>query len=169
MNKLAKTVIIFSLLVVTSSCGDQPPKYLTNGPFYLKGLKEAKRGDHTKAEASFLKDLEQKKSYAGHLQLIFIYEDQGKYAEVIVQCKKYLAIVRSDDSNLNLVKEINKNALESLHMQLNSKFGVVDSEKTITEKKVEDFFRQKWYESRVRERDLEYKVASLENNANLVK
>lgn len=169
MKKRTKTFILFTLMMITSSCGDQPLKFLTNGPFYLKGLKEAKRGDHVKAEASFLKDLEQKKSYASHLQLMFIYEDQKKYPEVIVQCDKYLTTARSGDFNLNLVKEIKKNALVSLHMQLNSQFGRTTTQKTINKEKVDDFFRQKWYASRVRERDLEHKVAQLENNVSLRK
>lgn len=169
MKKLAWIFLTLLVIALTTSCGERAPKYLTNGPNYLKGLKEVKRGELGKAEVSFLKDLSFKKSYASHLQLTFIYEEQLKYPDVLVQCDQYLKKASTTDFNLNLVKEIKKEALESLHMQLNSQFGAVAKKTVNLNHKAETFFREKWYAARVRERDLKVKLQNLESEAKLEK
>ena len=167
MKKITYAFFITFMITLITSCGNQPPKYLTNGPFYLKGLKEVERGKIVEAEASFLKDLSLKKSYASHLQLMFLYETQKKYPEVIVQCDQYLKKASKTDFNLKLVKAVKTEALESLHMQLNAKFGSSSVKTVDLNQKAETFFKKKWYAARVRERDLQVKLGNLESKTKL--
>ena len=156
-------------MALFTACDDPAPKYLTNGPLYLKGLKQVRRGELKKAERSFLKDLSFKRSYASYLQLIFIYENQKKYPEVIVQCDNYLREAQPNDFNLKLVESVKLEAMESLHMQLNSQFGTTDRKGLNKNAKVEKFFRKKWYAARVRERKLEIKLQNIESKNGLEK
>jgi LysM repeat protein len=145
-----------------AGCGKKQTKYLTNGPFFLKGLKEIKLGNESEAERFFLKDLAQQKSYAGHLQLIFIYEHQSKYPETIVHCNQYLQKATKNDQNLDMVREIKRDVLKSLQRQLNLKYKT-KQQPTVKKSKYEPIFRKKWYQAIARERRLKEKLATLKS------
>ncbi len=113
-------ILILSLLV--AGCKAKKPKYITNGPFYIKGKKLHQRGQLAEAIASFESSLKLGKSYAAHLELAFIYEENRNFSSEIYHCQKYIALASKGDINVGLVKSLIKQAEEEQFLALNKDY-----------------------------------------------
>lgn len=123
MRSILKKLLLLTILCLVASCGKEKMKYLTNGPFYLKGLKQVNADNLKGAEQSFLKDISFNKSYAGHLQLIFIYEDLKQYPQLLFHCDEYLQKAPENDTKIQLVEGCKAEGEESYYLRLNGLLG----------------------------------------------
>ncbi len=155
MFKTFQNLLLLSLLFLTISCGKEKLKYLTNGPFYLKGLKQVNAENFKGAEKSFLKDISFEKSYAAHLQLIFIYEELKQYPQLLFHCDEYLRKAQKNDSKISLIEGYKSDGKESYYLRLNGLLGQKKSKEFTSREKL---FRKSMLDARREQVRLEHQL-----------
>lgn len=150
--KYLSLLILVLCAFVFSGCREKKPKYLTNDPFYIKATKLQQQGRLDEATKAFESSIKLGKSYAGHLQLSFIYEEKREFASQIYHCKKYLALANEKDKNIGLVNSLIKQAEEAQFLVLNQDFRPKLKAKEEQEKKEAEKKKSKYGEVTPRER-----------------
>lgn len=119
---LRKILPLLFLSLFIAGCKAKKPKYITNDPFYIKGKKLHQRGQLPEAIASYESSLKLGKSYAAHLELAFIYEENHNFASEIYHCQKYIGLATKGDINVQLVKSLIQQAEEERYLELNKEY-----------------------------------------------
>lgn len=116
--KFPTFLLVLISAVLISGC-KKKPEYLTNDPFFMKAKKEYNHGKIDAAIQSYEKSLKLGKSYAAHLELASIYEDEKNYTAAIYHCQKFLEFSPADSTRTALAQDIKTKSEDMQFMILN--------------------------------------------------
>jgi len=117
----------------------------------MKAKKEYQRGKIDAAIQSYEKSLKLGKSYAAHLELASLYEDEKDYTAAIYHCQKFLEFSPADSQRTALAQDIKTKSEDMQFMILNkTRFGLKPKEEQKKPEKLgeatkrELFFKEKY-------------------------